>query len=167
VLGGFGYTRWLREDLGVTVSADGFSVQDGTSIGPGGVATGAVAGIAIPVSLRWNPLKGDLRRQSLKPFLSAGLGPVIGSAAGNFAGRQSVSSGTVTRVTLGGRFGGGLDVLVARSLSLGVDASYNPTLPFSEPVGLHDHFSGAQVGVNVGWLFGNGLGHPGRTVPSK
>jgi len=69
-----------------------------------------------------------------------------------------VSSGTVQRVTLGGRIGGGFDVLVARSLSLGVDASYNPTLPFSEPVGLRDHFSGGQVSVNVGWLFGKGTG---------
>ena len=98
---------------------------------------------------------------------TAGLGPVIGVFSGSFAGSQGVSSGTVQRVTLGGRIGGGFDVLVARSLSLGVDASYNPALPFSEPVGLRDHFSGGQVSVNVGWLFGKRMGVQGRTVPSK
>ena len=167
VLGGFGYTHWLREDLAVTFTADGFPVETGTSVGPGRVVQGAVAGLAMPVSLRWNPFRGDHHRQALKPFLSAGLGPVIGTSSGSFAGGEAVSSGSVTQLTLGGRIGGGFDVLVARSLSLGVDASYNPTLPFPEPFGLHDHFSGGQVSMNIGWLFGKGSDYRGRTMPSK
>ena len=122
--GGFGYTRYVREDLAVTISVDSFGVDSGASVGPNGVGAGNVGGLAVPIGIRWNPIKGDHRRQSLKPFLALGVGPVVGIAEGSFVGK-TISSGTVTRSTVGGQFGGGFDVHLARSVSLGVTVVYN------------------------------------------
>ena len=61
-------------------------------------------------------------------------------------------------MTLGGHIGGGLDVQVARSFSIGLNVGYNAMLNFAEPIGLHDNFNGVQVSIGVGWLFGKGNG---------
>jgi hypothetical protein len=58
---------------------------------------------------------------------------------------------------LGVRFGGGLDLHVSRSFSLGLTIAYNVMPDFSEPVGLRDNFNGPQVGVGFGWVFGKGV----------
>ena len=93
--GGFGYTRYVREDLAVTFSVDSFGVDSGSSAGPNGVGAGLVGGWSVPIGIRWNPLRGDHRRQSLKPFLALGVGPVIGTSQGSFVGK-TVSTGIVS-----------------------------------------------------------------------
>jgi hypothetical protein len=156
VFGGFEYTRYVREDLAVTFSSQGFGVESGVSVGRNSASTGNVGGLANLVGVRWNPFKGDHRVQSLKPFIAVGAGPVVGFSEGVFVNGDTVSTGNFSRATLGGHFGGGFDVHVARSFSLGLNAGYNATLNFSEPVGVHKNFNGAQVGLSVGWLFGKG-----------
>src|SRR5262249_47622677 len=42
VFGGFEYTRFVREDLAVTISAEGFGVEAGVSTGPRGSSAGEV-----------------------------------------------------------------------------------------------------------------------------
>ena len=67
--------------------------------GPAESRWAAVAGFAMPVSLRWNPFKGDHQRQALKPFLSAGLGPVIGVFSGQLRRRPSCVLGHRSRAS--------------------------------------------------------------------
>ena len=50
--------------------------------------------------------------------------------------------------------GAGIDFHVARWLSIGVSGGYNWMLDFAEPIGRQDNYSGPQLGVNIGWLFG-------------
>ena len=100
-------------------------------------------------------MRGDLRNQALKPFLAVSLGPVIGASSGSFVGK-TISTGEEVHATIGGFFGGGFDVHVSRSFSLGVNAGYNVMPNFSEPVGLRDNFNGSQVGISLGWIFGKG-----------
>jgi hypothetical protein len=65
------------------------------------------------------------------------------------------------RTTVGGRLGAGLDAHVARSWSIGVEGGYTWMPDFSQPVGIRDNYSGFDVGVSIGWLFGKGYGpHP-------
>jgi hypothetical protein len=153
--GGLGYTRYVREDLAVTISLDAFAVDLGSTVGPNGVGAGNVGGYSMPIGIRWNPFKGDHRRQSLKPFLAFGIGPVVGASEGSFVGR-TITTGSMTRATVGGQFGGGFDVHVARSASLGVAVTYDAMKNFSEPVGLRDNYNGVQVAIGIGWLFGKG-----------
>ncbi len=153
---GIRYTRYVRENLAVTYSMEAFGVQSGAAVGPNGAFAGNLGGYATPLGIRWNPFKGDHRSQVLKPFIALAIGPVFGSADGSFVGNGRTSAGSTSRATLGGHFGGGFDVHVARSFSLGLNVGYNAMVNFSEPVGLRDNFNGLQVGLGVGWLFGKG-----------
>ena len=112
------------------------------------------------MGIRWNPFKGEHRLQSLKPFLTAGVGPVIVAHGGTFIASGSVSTGGNTRATIGGHLGGGFDLHVARSFSLGLGVGYNAMANFSEPVGGHKNFNGVQVSLGIGWLFGSGYASP-------
>jgi hypothetical protein len=153
--GGFGYTRYIRENLAAVLSIDAFGLDSGATVGPNGTGAGTVGGSAVSLGVRWNPLRGDLRHQALKPFLAVSVGPVIGASAGSFVGK-TISAGEELRATIGAFFGGGFDVHVSRSFSLGVNAGYNVMQNFSEPVGLRDNFNGPQVGISLGWVFGKG-----------
>ena len=158
--GGLRYTRYVRENLAVTFDIEGFVASSGTSVGRGVVSTDSTGGLALPVGVRWNPFKGEHRLQSLKPFLTVGAGPVIGAQSRNFVGNGSVSTDNTTRATFGGHFGGGFDLHVARSFSLGLGVGYNAMANFSEPLGGHKNFNGVQVSLAVGWLFGRGYASP-------
>ena len=69
---------------------------------------------------------------------------------------STISTGSVARATFGGHIGGGFDVHVARSFSIGLNVGDNAMANFSEPVGLHKNFNGVQRALGVGWLFGKG-----------
>ena len=102
----------------------------------------------------------------MKPFIGAAVGPVI--AAMN---KYPFASPSETRVlpethqtTIGGRIGGGFDIHLARSFSVGVGVDYNAMKIFSRSVGpvgfgffeQRKTFAGPQVTIAAGWLFGKG-----------
>jgi hypothetical protein len=62
--------------------------------------------------------------------------------------------GDGTRATIGGQVGGGVDVLLSRSFSLGAGLGYNWMLAFADPIGERDNYSGIEVQLTFGWLFG-------------
>jgi hypothetical protein len=76
--------------------------------------------------------------------------------AGSFVGASGAQMGARTEATIGGHVGGGVDFHLARWFSVGVNAGYNWMADFSEPVGTRDNYSGPELGVSFGWLFGHG-----------
>jgi hypothetical protein len=156
VMGGLGFTHYVREDLAMTFSLAGVAVQEGSSVSARGVAAGDVAAGAMLVGARWNPFKTNHAQNAVKPFVSVAAGPVFGLAEGSFVGAGRISSGDVVRTTLGVQIGGGVDLHVARSFSIGLEVGYHAMPSFSQPVGLRDDFNGPHVAVSFGWLFGNG-----------
>lgn len=157
-IGGMQYTRYLREDLALTFGVNAFATELGSSVSSAAVIDGDAGVVALAVGTRWNPLRGDQRLQSMKPFIAAGLGPVYAtenwSFVGTGLGAGRVGTGTRKQATLGGHVGGGADFHVARSFSIGVSGGYNWMTDFAEPVGSRDNFSGPEFGLSVGWLFG-------------
>jgi hypothetical protein len=160
--GGVQFTRYLREDLAVTLGIDAHmrtsSQYSATLWRLGDVG---VDGLAVPVGIRWNPLKGE-HQQQVKPFIGAAVGPVI--AALN---KVTFASPSETQVfpethpaTIGGRIGGGFDIHLARSFSVGIGADYNALKRVSRSLALgfeqRTTFAGPQVTVAAGWLFGSG-----------
>ena len=153
------YTRYLREDLAADVRVSAVGAESGVIIGPRGVFAGDAVIKASPLGLRWNPLKGDHRSQSVKPYLAAGFGPVFGASDGSFSTAGSDFAGSRTQATVGGHIGAGVDFHVARAFSVGVNAGYNWMVDFAEPVGSRDNYSGPELGLSFGWLFGKGRTH--------
>ena len=160
--GGFQYTRFLRESLAATLSLDVLSAQadlvmwDGVSFAATSRQRSEI--ISIPVGLRWNPLRGDLRTKPVKLYLAASLGPVIGSHTGGSVDAVTAFAGTRVAMTVGGSLGGGVDVLVGRHWSLGVSAGYNWMADFSQTIGTRKNYSGVDVGIGIGWVWGKGYG---------
>ncbi len=156
---GVQYTRFLREDLALTAAFAAVSAESGATVGPQGLFAGSAFIMASPIGLRWNPLKGDHTSQAVKPYLAAGLGPVFGATSGSFSGPGGIFAGARTQATVGGHIGGGVDFHLTRAFSIGVNTGYNWMVDFAEPVGSRDNYSGPELGLSLGWLFGKGRTH--------
>jgi hypothetical protein len=153
---GLRYTRYLEENLAATFTIDAVALQTGSVAGPGGAFSGVADLVALPVGVRWNPLSFGRQNDGIKPFLAIGVGPVIGSSVGSFAGGRTVVSGANTYVTVGGYVRGGTDFHLARSFAIGVEGGYNWMADFAQPVGISRNYSGFGLGLGLGWLFGRG-----------
>jgi hypothetical protein len=110
--------------------------------------------LAFRIGARWNPWGRHRSAEAMKPFFAASVGPVLGASYGSHVGNGNLFAGTRADSTVGGHVGAGVDFHVARWLSVGVSGGYNWMLDFGEPVGRRDNYSGPQLGVNIGWLFG-------------
>jgi len=162
VRGGLQYTRFLRENLAATLSFNVLSAEadlvtiNGTSSSGTRMQRSQI--VSLPLGLQWDPQPGDLRMKPVKLYLAAGLGPVWGVHAGGSIDESSLFAGTRVAMTVGGFVGAGADVLIGRRWSLGVSAGYNWMADFSEPLGTRKNFSGLDVGVSLGWIWGKGTG---------
>jgi hypothetical protein len=112
--------------------------------------------VSLPLGVRWNPMKGALHTRAVRPYLAVGLGPVIGGSSGAGVSSDGAFAGSRTRASVGGTIGAGVDFHLGRHGSVGVGGGYQWMVDFSEPVGARDNYSGFQLGVNIGWLFGKG-----------
>jgi hypothetical protein len=59
-------------------------------------------------------------------------------------------------MTFGGFVGAGADVVLGRRWSLGVSGGYNWMADFPKALGTRKNFSGVDVGVSLGWMWGKG-----------
>jgi hypothetical protein len=155
VFGGIQYTHYFRERIAVTAGVQTVGGESGASVAPELVFAGSSGIIAVPIGVRWNPLRSDVPNV-VKPYLALSAGPVFGSTAGSFSGGGRLMTGLRSQVTTGGHAGAGVDFHVARWLSIGLNGGYNWMVDFAEPVGSRDNYSGAELGVSFGWLFGRG-----------
>jgi hypothetical protein len=158
---GLQYTRFLREDLALTF---GPRVLTSTSsiVTPSGSFSGDLAIVSLPLGVRWNPMRNNLHTHAVKPYLAAGLGPVIGGSSGAGVSPDGAFAGSRTRASVGGTLGAGVDFHLGRHWSLGVGGGYQWMADFAEPIGARDNYSGFQLGLNIGWLFGKGSGGSAR-----
>jgi len=152
------YAHHVKEDLAITLAVSAFAGEAGVSTSPQGQFAGAADVVSVPVGVRWNPLHPKVGAGAIKPYAILTLGPVIGSSAGTFNSRSSTPSviGAHDEVTAGGQLGGGVDFHVARSVIFGLNAGYNWMVPFEHAVGSRTSYSGAELGLSFGFLFGKG-----------
>jgi hypothetical protein len=154
VLGGLRYTRFLQEGLAMTFGIDGLGAASGESVSAFGVSSGQTAIGAFALGVRWNPAPGWTR--SVKPYVDLSIGPVFGEFSGASVGVGGTHAGEVVEVTVGGLVGAGVDFHVSRGFSLGVSGGYRWMGDFSRPIGARDNYSGFDLTLNIGWLFGEG-----------
>jgi hypothetical protein len=170
--GGVQFTRYILEDLAITLAMDAHLMSESPySAELLRLGNVEVDGLALPIGVRWHPLKGE-HQQQVKLFIGGAVGPII--AAMN---KYSFASPSETRVlpethhtTIGGRIGGGVDIHLARSFSVEVGVDYNAMKTLSRSVGpvgfgfeQAKTFAGPQVIIAAGWLFGKG--HASKETP--
>jgi hypothetical protein len=152
---GLHYTRYLREDVGLTMGAQAAAVVVGQSISPGVTFAGTASVVALPVGVRWHPFR-SLACGPFRPFLAASVGPAIGFTEGVSTGGGAVVVGSHTQSTVFTHVGAGLDYFPARSFAIGVNGGYNRLADFSQPIGSQKNHSGPEINFSIGWLFGKG-----------
>jgi len=154
---GLEYTRFLSEHFAVALGAHVVPIEAGSRVSRrGGSLSGSRTVVFVPLGLRFNPVPGEMAGHSVKPYLLAGVGPVVGTVAGSVASRPGFFTGARSEVALGGQLGGGVDFMLGRSWALNIEASYNFMQPFDRPIGPHDDYSGFELHVGIGWVFGKG-----------
>ncbi len=156
VMAGLQYTRFLRERLAMTFAAHVQMVHAGVSSGADWSSVLSEDVIWLPSGVRWNPSSGDAMRKSVKPYLAAGLGPVVGLRSEVTSGPTRNVVGTTTQIAIGGFLGAGVDVHLARSFTFGFNGGFNWMADFDEPLAGCDNYSGFDFGVSFGWVFGRG-----------
>ena len=151
---GLNYTHYVSEDLGITVGVQTAGVAMGISSGASGSFTGTASLLAVPVGVRWNPLRARARGP-FRPLLAAKIGPAFGFSQGIFNGDTTLV-GSYSQATLFTHAGIGFDYFPARSFAIGVNGGYDWMASFARPVGSQRNLSGPEVNFNFGWLFGHG-----------
>jgi len=158
--GGFEYTRFMSERLAVTFGVTARPGSDGSVVTTDGVFSGSSAVVVLPVGVRWNPGRADYRMRSVKPYLAASLGPVIGAQSGSSVSWRtasaSASAGSQEETALGGHVGGGVDFHLGRGCSFGLGLGYNWMTNFAQPIGGRRNYSGVDFSLSLGWIFGKG-----------
>jgi hypothetical protein len=153
---GLHYTRYIREDVGVTAGAQMISLVHGQAIGPEGTFAGIADLVALPFGVRWNPVRA-LSSRTFRPYLAASVGPAFGFTQGAFVGNgTAVFAGAHRQATVFTHLGLGVDYFPARSFMIGVNGGYNRLANFSQPVGTMNNQSGPEVNFSFGWMFGRG-----------
>jgi hypothetical protein len=81
---------------------------------------------------------------------------VIGARSGSDISANGAFAGSRTRASIGGTLGAGVYFHLGRHSTLGVEAGYQWMVDFSELIGARENYSGFQIGLNLGWVFGKG-----------
>lgn len=81
---------------------------------------------------------------------------MFGESDGSSVGPDGIFAGSRTQATIGGQLGAGVDIHLSRRWSFGLSAVFNWMADFAEPIGKRDNYSGLDLRLSVGWLFGKG-----------
>jgi hypothetical protein len=154
VLGGLGYSRWLREDLSLGVNIMGLGGEASTSIGTG-VSTQSFSLASILIHAK-KYLPESTLRSNIRPFLTMGAGVFIGTIAETSIGPTIDVNVGETMGAFGGQIGGGVDLPMGRFFIMGSKVAYNIVSDFDKPVGDRDNFSGFEFTMSLGLMLGKG-----------
>jgi len=147
-VGGIQYSHWIQEQVSATLSI-GFLAGEATStVSFSGVNqhTSIIVPVLIGVNYYFfNPAQED----AVRPFVSAAIGPYIGSESNNTMLSQNAHSETA----FGARIGAGIDFLLGDHFKLGAGADYNVMSDFKNTVGAKTNYNGVDVLIGMGYIF--------------
>ncbi len=102
----------------------------------------------------------------IKPYIALAGGPVLG--VNNYIDDgEFVYFEDDVFLTFGGYIGGGVDVMFGQQTTIGLQAGYNFYADFDRIIGDRQNFSGAELGISVGFLFGNNNHHSKKHSKQK
>jgi hypothetical protein len=130
IAGGGHVTRYVGERWAVTGGLQGYGAEE---------AQAFLGGFAVPLGVRWNPWRGAVAAHRLKPFIGAGLLPVLRTSG--------VGYGLGTQLQVG------LDVHLSPRWSVGGRAGYN-AFPFTSESAPYDDFRGREFALDVSVFLG-------------
>jgi hypothetical protein len=151
---GGGYSYWFRPDLAVSLTGSALDATVDSSVG-NGVGSEVRSVASVQFGLRKDFL-GSAEEPRLRPYLTASVGPYIGSSTFERVEGHRVTSGVRTEVAFGGHVGGGLDVQISRLIMLGGRVGFSFMSDFSAPIGGRENYGGIEAGISLSFLLGKG-----------
>ena len=156
MLVGLAYVRWMQKNLAVTFNLSLITSEALNGVGgPVIVSNKAFSVSSILLGARYYLPESTLK-SSVRPYFAAGIGPYIGNIAKNEVDIWIVNS-SKTLTAFGGHVGGGVDIQLNSRFMIGLNAGLNLMTDFSEQVGGRHNYSGFEVGLGIGFLFGKDI----------
>jgi hypothetical protein len=149
------YLKFVRDDLAVGAAMH-VMVDSAESTSTGDtVDVRDRVGVNLPFVVRWNPVRHFTSWRTVEPYLRGAFGPLLGAHNTVRTRGEATASETVVNATIGGSAGVGADIRVARSWTVGVNASYNFSGDVQE-VGVDTaRYSGWEVTFGAAVLLGS------------
>ena len=147
----FGYNYFVDDQTAFSVALKVLAADDESGVDAIGVYD-AEYGV-VPIFFGFRHYLGQRRSPSpVRPYVTIMGGPVIGSEKFTVISNEIYEFDN-TYTAAGAHFGGGIDFIAGRHFTFGLNAGYNLLSDFSEPVGGHVNYSGAEFGIGFGYLF--------------
>jgi len=147
-IGNILYAYWIQEQLSITLSAGFLAGEVSSTVSI--TAVSQHSSVIIPVLLGVNYyFLNPTQEDAVRPFISAAIGPYIGSETSN----TILSQNTHSETAFGGRLGAGIDFLLSNHIKLGVNVRYNLMSDFSTPVGARNNYNGIDASIGIGYIF--------------
>lgn len=155
-IGGIGYAFGLRENLAFRIGAGAMAASVDAEVGPSGVTSEVAVVAPLLVGLRLY-LSGSAPTSAARPFIAGNVGMYIGSQ------QRTVTGTTVTveersEAAVGLEAGAGVDILMGERLLLSMLLAYDAMTDFDRPIGGSRNYSGPQLSLGLGFIFGRGAG---------
>jgi outer membrane protein with beta-barrel domain len=144
-VGAIAFTHWVRPTVAVEISAAALNA-DATTSGAhshANVVTPVLFGLSVsPRSLALST--------SLRPYLSAAVGPYVHSIADDYGATSTASVETV----LGSRLAAGANWFVSRHFVMGLETNYHAVGKFEHPDAVTDRTNGFGMSLAFGFAWG-------------
>jgi len=147
-VGGLQFAHWLREYLAITVSASLLSGKVSTTVSLLSVTQKVSSVAPVLLGVKYYPFESAADGE-VRPYLSAAVGPYVGSEESNTVLAQE----SRTETAFGGRLGAGVDFLVTDHFKFGANAGCNVMADFDLPVGARSNYNGVDFQMGVGYVF--------------
>jgi hypothetical protein len=144
-VGGIAFSHWVRPSLAVEISIAALNADETTAAGR--VHSNVITPILFGLSLSPRSLALST---SLRPYVSAAVGPYIHSVSDVTIGTSDETIETVP----GARFAVGANWFVSRHFLLGVEGNYHAVGKFDHPDAITEKPSGLGMSVSFGFAWG-------------
>jgi hypothetical protein len=151
LLGAVSYTRWLNNDLGLTVFSGLLNVSADVLVSAGSVKTQSATIIPFLFGVKYEPFEVN-NSNKVTTYITALAGPVLGNAT-NVIINSSVTTQSISETAFGSFLGAGIDVSLSRLFMLGIRGGYYFVTDFKERVGFEKNYSSPEISASFGIVF--------------
>jgi hypothetical protein len=151
LLGAISYSRWVQNDLALTVYGGILNANAQTRINLGTVNTESAAVILLLFGIKYEPIDMNPSNK-IRPYITVLAGPLFGYASNvlinNNVGVQSLSESAFV-----GFFGAGIDFTLSKLFIVGIRGGYYLTTDFKNRIGFEKNYSSPEFSASFGILF--------------
>jgi hypothetical protein len=147
-VGGIQFSHWMQEYLAVTLSGGLLEGKVSSTVNITSVSQHVSSVSPLLLGVRYYAFE-EAANGEVRPYLSAAVGPYIGSEVSN----TILTQGSRTEAAFGGRLGAGIDFFAGYHFKFGANAGYNLMTDFSAPIGARSNYNGGDFVLGFGYVF--------------